>query len=278
MAETINSIYTGMKTPRDITKYALMRGVTDFSNLAQFNLYESGYPFLILINIPKFMEQLAASNTEYANLINVYKHVLEYEFRGLDGIDNMTASTGEITNGISTLEIINKVEWQSNTKFSMRYFEKSGSLITKVHELYLRGIKDPRTQVKTYNGLLRPGANGSTAVMSEAGYEYETYSFLYFVTDNTLLNIEKAVLLVSCQPSTAELNIYNGEKGQIEFKEITTEFNGYPITGPAVTAKAKEFLDWINNNTTFEDAKYAYNALNNIPSPTASTNAVTTTG
>lgn len=267
MAETNSSIFAGMKTPRDLTKYTLMRGVTDFSNLAQFNLYESGYPFLIVTGIPKYLEELAKTNTEYSSLINTYKHALEYEFRGLDGLDNITVDTSELTNGISTLNVITKVNMQSASTFSMRYFEKSGSLFTKVHDLFLRGIKDPRTQVKTYNGLLRPTTNGGSAAMAEAGYEYETFSFLYFVTDNTLLNIEKAFYIVSAQPTTAELNIYNAEKGQIEFKEITTEFNGYPITGPAVTAKAKEFLTWINGNTVFEDAKFGYDAIGKMPTP-----------
>ena len=43
----------------DLRQYNLMYGVTDFSELEQFNMYESGYQFLKVIQIPKFIEELA---------------------------------------------------------------------------------------------------------------------------------------------------------------------------------------------------------------------------
>lgn len=268
MAATVSNMFTGSMSPRDITAYTLMRGVTDFSNLTQFNNFESGYSFLICLAIPVFLQNLAASNEEYQKLINVYRHILEYDFRGISGFEDITSETSELTNGISNLNVITKVTMQSASQFTMRYFERSGLVLTKVNELFLRGIKDPKTQVKTYDGLLRATESGGTAVMSEAGYEYETFQFLYFVTDNTCLNIEKAYLIVSAQPTTAALGeISNSERGEIGWKEIDMQFNGIPLVGPAITAKAKEFLDWINENTVFEEAKFGYQALTNMPSP-----------
>ena len=268
MAATVSNMFTGSMSPRDITAYTLMRGVTDFSNLTQFNNFESGYSFLICLAIPVFLQNLAASNEEYQKLINVYRHILEYDFRGISGFEDITSETSELTNGISNLNVITKVTMQSASQFTMRYFERSGLVLTKVNELFLRGIKDPKSQVKTYDGLLRATESGGTAVMSEAGYEYETFQFLYFVTDNTCLNIEKAYLIVSAQPTTAALGeISNSERGEIGWKEIDMQFNGIPLVGPAITAKAKEFLDWINENTVFEEAKFGYQALTKMPSP-----------
>ena len=268
MAATVSNMFTGSMSPRDITAYTLMRGVTDFSNLTQFNNFESGYSFLICLAIPVFLQNLAASNEEYQKLINVYRHILEYDFRGISGFEDITSETSELTNGISNLNVITKVTMQSASQFTMRYFERSGLVLTKVNELFLRGIKDPKTQVKTYNGLLSATESGGTAVMSEAGYEYETFQFLYFVTDNTCLNIEKAYLIVSAQPTTAALGeISNSERGEIGWKEIDMQFNGIPLVGPAITAKAKEFLDWINENTVFEEAKFGYQALTKMPAP-----------
>lgn len=268
MAATVSNMFTGSMSPRDITAYTLMRGVTDFSNLTQFNNFESGYSFLICLAIPVFLQNLAASNEEYQKLINVYRHILEYDFRGISGFEDITSETSELTNGISNLNVITKVTMQSASQFTMRYFERSGLVLTKVNELFLRGIKDPKTQVKTYDGLLRATESGGTAVMSEAGYEYETFQFLYFVTDNTCLNIEKAYLIVSAQPTTAALGeISNSERGEIGWKEIDMQFNGIPLVGPAITAKAKEFLDWINENTVFEEAKFGYQALTKMPAP-----------
>lgn len=233
-------MFEHLKQPKDTTMYTLSRGVTDFGNLAQYNLYESGYSFLIITQVPRMLELLAKTNTTYKTLIDNYIHILEYDFRGMDGLENITGDTSTLTDGIAELGIITQVKMQSASTFSMRYFEKSGSVLTRVHELFLKGIKDPRTQYKHYHGLIESGD-------LDDGYENETFSFLYINTDNTGLKIEKAVLIVGAQPTDAEISIYNSEKGSIEFKEVSTEFNGFPITGNNVDKAAKEVLDWINN-------------------------------
>lgn len=234
-------MFDNLKKPRNLTQYKLMQGVTDFGNLNQFNLYESGYSFLVVCQVPKFMEVLASENSSFQDLLDNYVHILEYEFRGLDGLENITSETMELTNGISTLNMISKVTEQSASTVSMRFFEKSGSAITKFHEAYLQGIKDPKTQIKHYHGLISSGK-------LEAGFENEVFMFLYFVTDNTATEIEKAYLLLSAQPTTAETSIYNSEKGQIENKEISVEFNCFPVKGEKIYEKAKQMLNWMNNS------------------------------
>lgn len=263
------SIFQGTVTPdTTITQYTLFRGVTDFSNLAQFKNFESGYSFLIVLSIPKFLENLcnissSGESNGYKDLIDTYKHILEYEFKGISGFEDIQSETSTVSNGVSELGLITKVTRQGNSQFSMRYYERSGLVLEKVNELFLRGIKDPKTQVKTYNGLIDGTANGM-----KAGYENEVFQFLYFVTDNTCRQIEKAYLIVSAQPTTAALSeVSNSERGQIEWKEVDMQFNGFPIDGPAITKKAQEFLDWINENTIFEESKFGYKAISEMKSP-----------
>ena len=116
-------MFSNLKTPRDITSYTLFRGTTDFTQLQQFDLYESGYPYLIVVSIPEFLRKMADSGDENVrNLIKSYVHILEYEFRGLEsGIDNITANPVEISNGIQSINVINKVEAPSASNISMRY-------------------------------------------------------------------------------------------------------------------------------------------------------------
>ena len=242
---------------RDLSKFTLMRGVTDYANLEAYNLYESSYSFLVLVQVPEFMKKLCDQNSEYKKMFDTYCHILEYDFRGLSGIDNITAETGELTNGISNVEIINKVTMQAASSFTMRYFERHGSVITRTHELFLRGIKDPRTQVKHYNGLIPKG-------LMEPGYENEVFSFMYLVCDNTLMNLEKCIYIVAAQPTGAQWDIYNSEKGSIEFKELDVEFKGYPIVGRKINEKGKEFLDWIRQNTTWDEMEFNYTGVDNM--------------
>ena len=266
MAATSKSIFTYQKAPRNITSYMLSRGVADFSDLYQWDNYETGYAFLFVLEIPRFLEELKKKNNEYRQLIEGYRHILEYDFKNLSGIEDMTAETSTLTDGINEINVITRVREQSNGSFTMRYYERSGSIITKVNELYLRGIKDPRTQVKRYHGLLDPD---STKSKIKAGYENECFTFLYFNTDNTCTNIEKAFLLASCQPQNAELSMYEYEKGNIEWRELNYTFSGFPITGPGVTKKAQDFLSWINKCTVFDESRFGYAALQRMPNSSA---------
>ena len=263
MAETVTNIFSNTLSPRPVTQFTLMRGVTDYTNLAQFDLYETGYSFLVSLQIPTFLDKLTANNSEYKTLVDNYRHVLEYDFRGAQGIEDITSETSPLTNGISDLNIITRVTEQAGSSFTMNYFERSGSLITKTHELFLRGIKDPRTQIKRYNGLLRgrQGRTGVNNIMTDKGYQYEVFHFLLIVTDNTALNVEKAYILASCQPAIANTSIYNVTRGEIGFSEIPVQFNGIPLVGRIVTQKAVDFLDYINDMTCFDEMEFGYQIL-----------------
>ena len=279
--EVTNNMFANTLSPNyALTKFTLNRGVTDFSNLIQFDLYETGYSFLVLLSIPKFMDNLKAVNQSYRDMINTYQHIIEYEFRGCSGIDDMTSETGSLTNGINDVNVITKIVEQSASSFTMNYYERSGSIITKTHELFLRGIKDPRTQIKRYNGLIKhafdkvniagnsPTAERSSEVnasneITEKGYHMEVFHFLLIITDNTGLNLEKAYLLASCQPTAANTNIYNVTRGDIGFSELQLSYNGFPISGRIVNYKATKFIEWINDHTCFDEMSFGYDLLSN---------------
>ena len=247
-------IFDGTRSITDLTSYMLMRGVTDFGDLTQFNLYEAGYSFFVVMRIPEFLRRLAKYE-EYKKLINNYAHILEFENRGISGIDNITTENGQLTNGINQVNIINKVNKPSDSTFTASYQEKLGSTITKAHELYITGIKDPRTQVKTYHGLI------SDTDGLAAGYQNEVFRFMYIVCDNTLTNLERAVCIASAQINSVPLDIYNSEKGNYEFKEISVEFNGFPIWGRQVNALANEFRKKIFDNTVWSEYDKVYSQL-----------------
>ena len=266
------NMFTDLKNPRDITAYTLFRGTTDFTQLQQFDLYESGYPYLVVVSIPDFLKKMAERDTEVATLVNSYVHILEYEFRGFQsGLENITSETGEINNGFQSMNVITKTQAPGASTFSMNYFEKSGSTITKMHELYLRSVKDPATGFKTYNGLIGVDKN-SPIMASEAGFHKECFSFLYLHTDNTGLLVEQAAYLVGCMPTTAELaSLYNGQKGDVQFQEISVEFTGFPIRGAAVNKRAKKILDWMNSSANKKRVHrnswdYNYNGIENTTS------------
>ena len=225
--------------PKNLTQYTALRGVVDFSQIGQFDQFETGYSFLSVLKMPKFLEILAEQDTGVAQMVNSFKHMLQYEFRGLSGLPDIQADTFEITDGSNTQILINNVTRDTSVTLSSPYFERSGSLITKFAEYYLTGIKDPMSKAKTYHGLIKNN-------LLEPSLENEVFTFMYYVTDNTMLRLEKAYLLANVQLTKAETSMYDTTKGDIANKELSLEWNCFPITGYEVDKAAKVLLQDIN--------------------------------
>lgn len=269
------TVFKGLKTPRSILQYNLMRGVTDFSNLEQWDFYEKGYPFLVVVQVPQFLQDLAKKDADVKLLLNNYVHILENDFRGIDNLDNITGeANGEITNGIRSIQLINKVTKPSNSNFTMRYYERSGSILTKLQEFYLTGIKDPDTQVKHYHGLIDDYIfNGiSTPSGKDPGPHQECWAFMYFMTDNTMTKVERAFLISAVQPTAAPYSeLYTGDKGEIQFTELNLSFNGFFMNNDMIYIKAQKMLMAMRNpeNKTgsriiVDSNNFAYDAINKI--------------
>ena len=269
-------VFKGLKTPRNLLEYNLMRGVTDFSQLEQFDLYEKGYPWLVVISVPDFMRELAQYSQEMKTIVGNYVHILEHDFKGIDNIENITGEpNGEISNGIRSIQLINRVTQGASTTFTMRFLERSGSVMTKFNELYLTGLKDKDTQAKTYHGLIdwyTFGTGTPTESGKDPGPHREVFSFMYFLTDNTVTKIEKAFLICAAQPTTAEFStLYDGEKGEIGWGELSMSFNGFFINNDQVSLAAQRMLLAMRNprNTTgsrliVDSTNFTYEALKKV--------------
>lgn len=222
--------------PSGLTEYNAFRGVTDFTQIGQFDQFETGYSFLSVIQMPEFIEKIAKVDSGVSNIATAFKHMLEYEFRGLEGLPDIQGETYNITDGVNEQQLINKVTMDTSVTVSSNYFERRGGLITKFSEYYLTGIKDRMTQAKTYHGLI---ADGTLA----PSLKNEVFTMMYMVTDNTMLRLERAVLLCNCQLTKAETSMYNSQRGEISNKEMTIEWNCFPVMGYQVDKAAKKLLE-----------------------------------
>lgn len=236
------------KKPVTAAQYSMMRGVTDFTNAEQLNMFEGGHGMIIVIDRPKFIEMLAERDADVSNLLENFCNILEYEFRSLDGIDDINAEDLVYTDGISELAGVGKVTEQSNADITMRFTEKSGSVITKFVKYYLDGARDSRTQTKHYHGLI---AEGKLAM----GFENEVFNLLYLVTDASGLGLEAAYLLANAWPNSAKTGtLYNYEKGAIESKEIDVTFKCFVIRNEEVNKRAVKMLAYINQDNAVANA------------------------
>lgn len=226
------------KEPNAASEYADMRGVVDYGNLFQFAPFEGGYCFLAVINAPYIATQFKTEIPEFESLQNAFVKILEQEFKGLSGIEDITADTMDVAgDGINTLTLLGKVSANHNTQISMSFTEKTGSLITKYIAMYLRFIRDPDTQARTYGGHINVGN------AKDAGWHKEVFNMLYIVTDSTCLNVEKAFLILNAQPMTASYSeLYNTTKGEISTKDVTVTFNAFVVDGKLPNKIAKVYI------------------------------------
>lgn len=221
--------------PRNLTQYSALRGVVDWSQIGQFDQYETGYGFLSVVKMPKFMEVLADHDAGIKQLVESFKHMLEYEFRSMSGLPDISSDVLTLTDGQNEQRMINNVSRETSVTLSSPYFERRGSLITKFSELYLTGIKDPASKAKTYHGLIKNN-------LLEPSYENEVFTFMFYATDNTYLRLERAFLLANVQLTKAETSMYDYDKSSITNKEMNIEWNCFPITGYEVDKAASRML------------------------------------
>ena len=250
--------------PKNITAYKLRRGVMDFTQIGMFDQYETGYAMLSVLKMPPFMTALGDRYDDIKELNNSFQTMLEYEFRGLNGIPDINAETIQINDGASNeVQMIGNVTRDTSITVNMTYYERRGSLIAKWANYYLTGIKDPITKAKTYHGLIKDGT------ISEPSYDQEVFTFLYYVTDNTMMRLEKAYLLCNAQITKAEESMYDTDKGSISNRETTLEFNCYPVSGYEVDLAASKLLADI----TGAEVDVATNSLKEHAIPTVQLSA-----
>ena len=225
--------------PKNLTQYSALRGVVDWSQIGQFDQFSTGYGFLSVIKMPRFMEVLAEHDPGIAQMTEGFKHMLEYEFRNLSGLPDINSETITLTDGQNEQRMINNVTKETSVTLSSSYFERRGSLITKFAEVYLTGIKDPHSKARTYHGLIKHN-------LLEPSYENEVFTFMFYNTDDTYLRLEKAWLLANVQLTKAQTSMYDYDKSSISNQEITLEWNCFPITGYEVDKAASRLLADIN--------------------------------
>ena len=291
---------------RNSTSATDMRGAMDFTQADSFNLYEKGHSILKVLSVPNFMTAWASrqekagienatddeknQQEQRRKLCNNFYKILETEFKGLDGLDDMSADSMNITDGFSTLNVLGKVNYATNQEITLKYTEKGGSTISRYAETYLRGIRDPRTGVKHYNGCLTTGHLGNVILNSgksvttnklyemafnpssceiysqithrgliNPSLENEVFTFLYIVLDNTWTQIEKAYLLCNAQLNKIPLGqVSNMEKGNIELAEIDLSFNCFVVSNANVNAAAARYLPKIIKNYSLISNEFVY--------------------
>ena len=254
-------MFESLTKPRKLTTLdGDLRQPFDPTNAGIFKRYESGYSIFLVMSIPEMLYKLTSTEVGsvtginyrkiYADTIWSYIRILEREYKRLDGLENINSQSIEFS-GLNEVSVnsINVVEENHNPTITLTYTEPYGTVLTRVHELFLKGIDDPVVgHRKHYNGLI------DDKILAPS-FKNEVFSFLYMITDNTGLRLERAYYIFNAQPTTAHIgDLFNSGRGDVEFKEISYEFKCNVVSNEPVFREANKILEAITGCTYNESS------------------------
>ena len=239
---------------KDLTKYSLFLGGLNVKAkaLEQYNPLKTGYTRIFVVQMPKFMNRilpLASKN---------FKHMIEYGFKSIDGIQNLTMEYEAITGGYAGRSFaIPTILKDETNAITIKLQEMSGSPVREYIEMWLSGISDPHTGLCHYHGALDKDAATGNAGM-EAIQANQVAEMIYVSTDHTGREIEFACLLSNMIPKVVKRDHYNYESGTHSAVEYDIEFTCTMYTSPDVNEVAKLLLDKYKILTNYLDFKSDY--------------------
>ena len=239
---------------RDLTKYSLFLGGLNVKAraLEQYDPLKTGYTRIFVVQMPKFMNSILPIASKN------FKHMLEYGFKSIDGIQNLTMEYEAITGGYAgrSFEIPTILKDETNA-ITIKVQEMSGSPVREYIEMWLTGIADPHTGLCHYHGAL--DIDDATGDMQmDAIQANQVAEMIYVSTDNTGRRVEFACLLSNMIPKVVKRDHYNYESGTHNAVEYDIEFTCTMYTSPDVNNVATQLLDRYRILTNYLDFRSDY--------------------
>lgn len=239
---TLQSNIKNNKT--DMTGYSLFLGGLNVKRAAleQYNVLKTGKGRIFLTKMPFFMKALMPEATKN------FKHVIEYGFMDIQGIQDLTMEFDSITGGYAgrSFEIPTILKDETN-EITIKVLEFAGSPMREYLEMWMTGVSDPNSGFTHYHGLAipQPNENGNgfkdpEVEVSQANHTMEAF---YVMTDQTGYNIEFACMLCNMFPKTSARNHFNHTSGEMAHVELEIAFTCTMYTSPDINAVAQLLLN-----------------------------------
>lgn len=220
---------------KDMTKYSLFLGGLNVKNkaLEQYSPLKTGYARLFLVKMPVFMDKIVPNKTKN------FKHLMEYGFVGVDGIQNTTLEFEQITGGYAGRQFdVATVAKDETNEITVKLYEFAGSPVREYIDIWVSGISDPHTGIGHYHGALEADPNLQYAQSNH------TMEAIYVQTDPTGRSngIEYACLLTNMMPKTVKKDHFNYEAGQHSIVQTDVPFTTVKYESPQINSIAKALI------------------------------------
>ena len=292
-----NYMKRNTKSYKDLSYFISGIDVTD-QNLDQLTPYIPGIARLFMHKEPVFMQIAFPQQTEN------FKSYIETGYKSISGIEDLNASAETIQGGWAnqSYEVITSVQDETNT-LSIGLYEQTGSPVREFIELWLTGMRDPRSGVAHYHGVVETpdlgtsntgaGTNDNVRLRGNTNGNYvngefkmnenrfyvpycernHTAEFVYYDLDPTAHYIEYACMFAHAFPKSAKkdhLNYSSGERSPIE---MTVDFSVTKYESRYINDLAVHYLiadqleyNYLNFNPFYKQDKGNSSGLTSKPS------------
>lgn len=228
----------------DMSGYSLFLGGLNVKRAAleQYNVLKTGKGRIFLTKMPYFMKELMPKATSN------FKHVIEYGFMDITGIQDLTMEFDSITGGYAgrSFEIPTILKDETN-EITIKVLEFAGSPMREYIEMWLTGVADPNSGFTHYHGLALPytDENGTwhPEPKVEVSQSNHTMEAFYVVTDQTGYFIEFACMLCNMFPRNSRRSHFDHTSGESQHVELEIAFTCTMYTSPDINAVAQALLD-----------------------------------
>lgn len=230
-ALTFQSNATSSVSYDNIKQYALFLGGLDVTHqaLAQYDPLRTGYGRIFMIRKPLFLTKIS----EYSELLNTFKHIIEYANTGVSGNSNITMNFNPMQGGYTNRQMdIPNIATDDSNELTIKTYEFRGSPVRNLVQLWMNGVSDFQSGYAHYYG-------DTSLTVSQSNH---TAEFIYVVTDPSGKDVEYAALFANCFPKEVKLDQFNYESGTHDLVQMDISFTCTRYMSPAINKKAAELV------------------------------------
>jgi len=173
--------------------------------LAQFTPLKTGYARIFLVKMPVFMQK------QFPNKTKTFKHLVEYGFVGVDGIQNLTMDFEQVTGGYAARQFdVATVAKDETNEITVKMYEFSGSPTREYIDMWMTGVSDPMTGIAHYHGAM--DLDKAPVKLNQANHTMEA---IYVQTDASGRHdaVEYACMIANMMPKQSKKDHFNYEAG-----------------------------------------------------------------
>lgn len=199
-------------------------------NLDKFTPYIRGVSRIFLHKPPIFMRKLDP------DMSKAFKTYIETGYKSVSGIGDISVEFTNFEGGFAGQNFQTVQLARDDTEsVTISVYELTGSPIREYIDTWVTGVRDPRSGIAHYHGLIEKYFNnpsgGDGLPYAEINH---TAEFIYTTYDPTGLALEYACMFAHCFPRRVPKDHLNYESGNRDNAQLDLEFAAEKYESPAI--------------------------------------------